>query len=67
MEANDDASVYYVVDFEGEQSDTDSIDTTTSGFTEHSMSTLTSSEVSGELQLAYDPSNLELTHTRLFL
>lgn len=52
MEVNDDAAVYYVDDFEDDQSDTDSMNTTTSGFTEHSMNTLTSSEVSRERQLS---------------
>jgi hypothetical protein len=47
MENRDDAVVYYVDDFEDDQSDTHSVDTTTSGFTDDSMSTLMSEEASG--------------------
>ncbi|KAF8609774.1 hypothetical protein BDV93DRAFT_518528 [Ceratobasidium sp. AG-I] len=50
MEDSEDAPVYYVNDFEGDWSDTHSINTTTSGFTNHSMSTLASEEASEYFQ-----------------
>lgn len=59
MEDSDDTPVYYVNDFEDDQSDTHSISTTTSGFTDHSMSTLTSSEASGML-FSFMPSRVYL-------
>ncbi|KAF8609757.1 hypothetical protein BDV93DRAFT_551251 [Ceratobasidium sp. AG-I] len=50
MEDSDDTPVYYVNDFEDDWSDTHSIGTATSGFTDHSMSTLTSEEASEYFQ-----------------
>ncbi|KAF8606904.1 hypothetical protein BDV93DRAFT_488827 [Ceratobasidium sp. AG-I] len=50
MEDKDDAPIYYINDFEDDQSDTHSISTTTSGFTDYSMSTLTSEEASEYFQ-----------------
>ena len=47
MEDSEDTPVYYVNDFDDDWSDAHSISTTTSGFTDHSMSTLTSEEASG--------------------
>ncbi|KAF8609733.1 hypothetical protein BDV93DRAFT_551227 [Ceratobasidium sp. AG-I] len=50
MENSEDAPVYYVNDFEDDWSDTHSIGTTTSGFTDDSMITLTSNEASEYFQ-----------------
>ncbi|KAF8605137.1 hypothetical protein BDV93DRAFT_605622 [Ceratobasidium sp. AG-I] len=50
MTDRDDPPVYYVNDFEDDQSDAHSISTTTSGFTNNSMSTLTSNEASEYFQ-----------------
>ena len=45
-----DAPIYYVDDIENGLSDTSSVHSSTSAFTENTMSTLTSSEVSGMFQ-----------------
>ncbi|KAF8603628.1 hypothetical protein BDV93DRAFT_508270 [Ceratobasidium sp. AG-I] len=50
MEDNEDTPIYYVNDFEDDWSDTHSSITTTSGFTDYSMSTLTSMEASEYFQ-----------------
>ncbi|KAF8609735.1 hypothetical protein BDV93DRAFT_518496 [Ceratobasidium sp. AG-I] len=50
MDNNEDTPVYYVNDFEDDWSDTCSISTMTSGFTDHSMDTLTSREASEYFQ-----------------
>ncbi|KAF8605136.1 hypothetical protein BDV93DRAFT_605621 [Ceratobasidium sp. AG-I] len=50
MGDRDDAPVYHVNDFEDDQSDTHSISTATSGFTDNTMSTLTSNEASEYFQ-----------------
>ncbi|KAF8605075.1 hypothetical protein BDV93DRAFT_555025 [Ceratobasidium sp. AG-I] len=50
MEDRNDSPVYYVNDFEDDRSDTQSISTATSGFTDNSMSTLTSHEASEYFQ-----------------
>ncbi|KAF8607994.1 hypothetical protein BDV93DRAFT_505311 [Ceratobasidium sp. AG-I] len=56
MEGREDTPIYYVNDFEDDQSDAYSISTTTSGFTDNSMSTLTSKEASGTPSLSCLPS-----------
>ena len=48
MEDREDTPIYYVNDFEDDRSDTHSINTTTSRFTDNTMSTLTSNEASGK-------------------
>ena len=47
MEHSEDTPVYFVNDFDDDWSDAHSTTTTTSGFTDHSMITLTSEEASG--------------------
>lgn len=55
--------IYYVDDIEDDEYDRSSVYSSTSAFTEHSMSTLTSSEVSGTIRLFHRMTNLEFNLT----
>ncbi|KAF8609708.1 hypothetical protein BDV93DRAFT_602334 [Ceratobasidium sp. AG-I] len=66
MEDNEDTPVYYVNDFEDDWPDTHSISTTTSGFTDNTMSTLTSEEASEYFQQIHGRA-FPLAQTHLFL
>jgi hypothetical protein len=47
MDDDEEILTYYVDDTQDDDSDMDSVHTTTSGFTDHTMSTLTSDAASG--------------------